>query len=39
MSGMRKIRFARMRLVRSAMIYWTLIEITRERHRKTPIES
>ena len=32
------VRFDRMRL-ESTMIYWTLIGIARERHRKNPIES
>ena len=34
-----KIRFARMRLVESAKIYWTSIKIARERQRKDPIWS
>ena len=39
MSDMRKIRFAWMKLVGSVMIYWTSIEVARERQRKNPIES
>ena len=38
MPDVRKIRFARMRLVGLAIIYWISIEMVRERQHEDPIE-